>query len=409
MCTTTSLVVAAAVVGLTAGWLHAGGQPSSLPAADQPELTRGNTAFALDLHRRLAEKPGNLFVCPLSLSTALAMTYAGARGETATQMAGVLHFELPPERLHPAFAAMLAKLDAPDCGTGHRLHVANALWVQSGYTLLPEFLAVGRAGYRAGLESLDFVADTEGARQTINNWVAARTEQKIQELIGPGILSQTTRLVLTNAIYFKGAWAARFDPQATHDAPFTLADGRQVSAPLMFQEGEFGYFEQPELQGLELAYAGDRFSMVILLPRTPVELSRLERSLSPERLNEWLGGLSRQKVRVWLPRFSVTAEFRLDEALRAMGMRDAFDPSRADFSGMDGTRNLYIGAVLHKAFVEVNEEGTEAAGASAVVMKLRATPEPPPSFRADHPFLFLIRDLGTGSVLFTGRLANPAP
>ncbi|HPC21356.1 MAG TPA: serpin family protein, partial [Phycisphaerae bacterium] len=212
---------------------------------------------------------------------------------------------------------------------------------------------------------------------------------------------------LTNAIYFKGNWAAQFDPKSTKEEPFTRADGSQVNAPLMHQTGEFGYLEQPDFQALDLPYAGNRLRMTILLPRKYDGLPELEKKLTPEALAGWLGQLSEQKVQVALPKFKLTSEFRLDDALRELGMRLAFRVGAADFSGMDGTQELYIGAVLHKAYVDVNEEGTEAAGATGVVMKMRATPGPPPVFRADHPFLFLIRDVQSGSILFLGRLANP--
>jgi serpin B len=378
------------------------------PDPDVVTLVQGNTRFALELYDQLREQDGNLFFSPASISAALAMTYGGARGTTAAEMAQVLHFELEPERLHPAFGKLLAGLDtADDEEAGYRLYVANALWPQKKYPFLPEFINLCQMHYAAGLQEVDYINATEQARRTINTWVAERTEGKIEELLKPGILDALTRLVLTNAIYFKGDWAAKFDPEETEEAPFTLLDGTQVKAPLMNQTGQFGYLEADDLQVLELPYAGKTLSMVILLPRAHDGLSALEKSLDARKLAGWLAKLRRREVRVALPRFEMSAAFRLADVLKAMGMRAAFDPRAADLSGMDGSRWLYISAVVHQAFVDVNEEGTEAAAATGVVITLKASPKPPPVFRADHPFLFLIRDTHSGSILFLGRMLDP--
>ncbi len=405
----TALILLGLLVGTSEGWPQQEAEPEAeqgpvaVQAGDQTRLVAGNTRFALELYDQLRKEDGNLFFSPFSLSTALAMTYAGARENTAAEMARVLHFELAPERLHPAFAELQRKLDvSQDKDAGYRLHVANALWPQEGYAFLPEFFELCRTHYRAGLQTVDYAGATEEARQTINRWVEQRTEDKIKELLKPGILTPLTTLVLTNAIYFKGDWAAQFDPDKTQDAPFTLLDGKQVSVPLMNQTGEFGYAEDADVQVLELPYAGEALSMVVLLPREPDGLPALEKSLDARKLADWLAKLRPRTVRVALPRFKMTSEFQLNEVLQAMGMRDAF--AEADFSGMTGARDLFIGAVVHKAFVDVNEEGTEAAAATAVVM-LRSSLPPP--FRADHPFLFLIRDTRSGSILFLGRVINP--
>lgn len=394
------------LASVPAGWAQANQDTKTPEGADQTALAEGNTRFALELYDQLRSQDGNLFFSPLSISTALAMTYGGARGNTAAEMANVLHFELKPQRLHPAFGALLGSLDVSDKqDAGYRLHIANALWLQKDYAFLPKFLKMGEVHYKAGLEVVDFARATEAARQTINTWVKQRTENKIEELLKPGVITPITTLVLTNAIYFKGDWAAQFEKEKTKNAPFTLADKRQVEAPLMQQTGEFGYLEDSDLQVLELPYAGEALAMVVLLPREHDGLPALEKSLSDKRLSGWLSKLGRKKVRVALPRFKTTSEFTLNKVLIAMGMRDAFSAA-ANFSGMDGTGALFIGAVVHKAFVDVNEEGTEAAAATAVVM-LRASMEPPPTFRADHPFLFLIRDTRSGSILFLGRVMNP--
>jgi len=371
---------------------------------DDEALVAGNTQFALDLYARLRTEDGNLFLSPYSVSTALAMTYAGARGETERQMAAVLHFTLEQEQLHPAFAVLESSVKTAGDGSGCTIYVANSLWGQQGYGFLAEFLALNRKHYGAAFSEVDFVRATEQARQTINMWVAQQTQQIIKELLQKGQLDPADVLVLTNAIYFKGDWVSRFDPQQTQDAPFQISATDQVIVPMMQQFGRFAFAAADELDLLELPYAGERLSMVLLLPKKVGGLPALEQSLSKENLDQWLGRLRQQPVRVSLPRFTLGSRFDLTKTLEAMGMSDAFSGSRADFSGMTGRRDLFIGLVIHEAKVEVNEEGTEAAAATVVKMKRSA---PPAAFVADHPFLFLIRDKQTGSILFMGRVANP--
>ncbi|MFH1746841.1 MAG: serpin family protein [Planctomycetota bacterium] len=381
-------------------------EPPQAPADVKP-LVESNTAFALALYKQLQTDEGNLFLSPVSVSTALSMTYAGARGETATEMAQVLRFKLEPAQLHPTFTALLDTLNAQANQLGCHLHLANALWAHHDYPFLPEFLTLGQTHYHARLENLDFVEAVEQARGTINTWTAEQTAGKITELIPPKILGRTTKLVLTNAVYFKGQWKLQFDPDATVPGPFTRGIGQTVESPFMHQSAEFGYLETPDLQILELPYSGETLRMVVLLPRQIDGLPALEKALSPSQLNSWLSSLQQRKVILDLPRFRLRSAIRLDETLKKMGMPLAFDARRADFSGMDGTRLLYIGAILHQTYVDVNEEGTEAAGATAVVQKMRVAIEPTPHFQANHPFLFLIRDTQTGSILFMGRLADP--
>lgn len=403
------VIVAVVGLGLAASYTCTGQDAARDKVRDSSQVVEGNTRFALDLYGQLRKQDGNLFFSPFSLSTALAMTYAGARGETAQQMARVLHFNLPPERLHATLAKLLRELEVGHGAPGFELHIANALWMQEKYKFLPEFLAVGRDQYRAGLETVDFASAAEQARETINAWVADRTSGKIKDLVPPGHLSALTRLVLTNAIYFRAAWLVPFDKQQTHTGPFTLPDRKKVEVPLMQQKGEFfRYLEQANLQILELPYGGESKSMLVLLPRNPDGLPALEKKLDAKTLAGWLDKLSHRNVEVTLPRFTLTCAFSLNDALAALGMRDAFDDSgAADFSGVDGNRDMYLGAVLHKAFVDVNEEGSEAAAATGVAFGGIDEPEKPAVFRADHPFLFLIRDDRSGSVLFLGRVTNP--
>lgn len=384
-------------------------EASTADSENIPAIVEGNTAFALDLYARLAEQEGNLFFSPYSISTALAMTYAGARGNTEKQMADVLHFTLGQDQLHPGFHALVRDLESKANRNGNELSVANALWGQKGEGFLEEFLELTNKYYGAGFREVDFIHATEEARQTINAWVEEETRDKIKDLVPPGAVDNTTVLVLTNAIYFLGKWAVEFDQERTKDAPFTLLSGEKTDVPMMNRKGDFRYMEDGTLQILELPYSGDDVSMLVLLPREIGGLPALERILTDEKLKQWTSKLAKTEVIVSVPKYKMTCKFELRDVLTAMGMVEPFT-GKADFSGMNGNReDLFIGKVLHKAFVDVSEKGTEAAAATAVVM-LRAVAQaaPPPVFRADHPFLFLIRDRNTGSILFIGRVMNPA-
>ncbi len=375
--------------------------------AKAPEGTAADSVndFALDLYARLRGEEGNLFFSPHSISTALAMTYAGARGETARQMADVLSFHAEGERLHLGFGELQRSLAAGKEEKGYELTVANALWGQKGYGFLKEFLELTGKHYGAGLREMDFRGAAEDARKTINSWVEEKTRDRIKDLIKPGVLNSMTRLVLTNAIYFKGDWARQFDEKATRDAPFWLTQEKKADVPMMFHRARFKYAEMDSLQCLELPYVGEELSMVVLLPKERTGLGKLEASLNRENLERWVGRMHRMKVSVHLPKFKLTRQFQLGGTLKAMGMTDAFS-DRADFSGMNGKRDLFISAVIHKAFVEVNEEGTEAAAATAVVIQVTSI-QPETVFRADHPFIFLIRDTRSGAILFMGRVSDP--
>jgi serpin B len=298
-------------------------------------------------------------------------------------------------------------LNASGAKGGYQLTIANSLWGQKGFGFLPEFLKLTKDNYGACLEEVDFAADTEGSRKIINDWVEKATQEKIKELIPAGDLSTMTVLVLANAVYFKGDWMTKFKVAKTKDEPFQLTAEEKVNVPMMHQNGEFNYAEDGDVQVLEMPYIGSDLAMVIFLPRKVDVLPAMEERLTTEFLWEWLGRLENKEVMVALPRFKVTKSFRLEDDLVEMGMSDAFSPT-ADFSGMTKKKNIFIGTVLHKAFVEVNEEGTEAAAATAVVVKeeLREF-KLPPMFRADRPFFFLIRDLRSGSILFMGRISDP--
>lgn len=400
-----SLVTRLIMVLLLAG-AAAAKDPAPAEQSDEKTIAEGNNAFALELYAKLAERQGNLFFSPYSISSALAMAYAGARGRTAQQMADVLHFELPQEKLHSAFAGLKDQLGKDDTQSGYELSVANALWGQKGYRFLEEFIELNRKYYGAGLNEVDFVKAAEAARQRINAWVEKQTRGKIKDLIQRSVLGPLTRLVLTNAIYFKGFWASQFDKDRTKDEPFMVTQDKKVEAALMNQKGRFKYYEQGAFQMLQLPYKGDALSMVVILPRKIDGLAKVTKSLTAENLKKWLVRMRKREVIMYLPKFKMTSQFELAGCLGAMGMPDAFSLPPADFSGMTADKELFISNVIHKAFVAVDEEGTEAAAATGVVMGLTAVVEPL-VFRADRPFVFMIRDNRSGSILFLGRVVNP--
>ncbi len=389
-------------------------------------IVEGNNKFALQSYAKLRAREGNLFFSPYSISTALAMTYAGARGKTEKQMAEVLRFPTVTKligepkgglmalpgwhrlRFHSAFGRIIKDLNNRGKKGGYELTVANALWGQKGYGFLKEFPELIKTNYDGRLNEVDFVRAAEAARKTINTWVEKKTRNKIKNLIPKGVLNRLTRLVLTNAIYFKGNWASQFKKDRTKNAPFTLAGGEKVDVPMMNQTADFNYMETEDFQGLELPYVDNELSMIILLPKQVDGLAEFEKTLTLKNLSQWLAKLRKRKVIVSIPKFKMTSQFRLAEVLKSMGMTNAFVPDVADFSGMNSKRDLFIWAVIHKAYVDVNEEGTEAAAATAVVVGITSVmPGKIPVFRADHPFLFLIRDNDSGSILFIGRVMNP--
>lgn len=369
---------------------------------DMKTLVEENTAFALALYSQLKAREGNLFLSPFSISEALAMTYAGARGQTEKEMAKVLHFRLPQDQLHKAFSDLQAKLDTYTKKGHIDLVTANALWVQRGYRFLREFLALMEGRHGAGLHEADFAGATETARQNINNWVEKQTQKKIKELFQPGVLSTSTTLVLANALYFKGRWARKFDRRLTRPDSFFIVREQTVTVDMMYQTSQFKIETFDTFKALELPYWGEDVSMVILLPNRIDGLKKLECSLTIKNFSDWMKRLrSSQTARVdiALPRFKLASDFQLKKQLSDMGMPGAF--ANADFSGMTGSKDLFISSIVHKAMVDVNEEGTEAAAATGIVMDSIEL------FRADHPFLFLIVDNSSGTILFLGRMVNP--
>jgi len=391
-------------------------QRETSPNVNETDLTTlvdGNSAFAFDLYQALSEADSNLFYSPYSISLALVMTYAGARDETAQQMADTLHFTLANNRLHPAFNWLDIELASRGEGAkgkdegGFRLNIVNAIWGQKDYEFLSQFLDTLAENYDAGLRPLDFAKAPEESRITINNWVSEQTEGRIEDLIPQGLIDTWTRLVLTNAIYFNAAWQYPFEESMTKDGPFYLLDGSKVTVPMMKQTEHFGYTEGEGYQAVELPYDGRELSMVILLPEAG-QFEAFGGSLNTQEVGAILKELEFRRVTLTMPKFEFESDFSLGETLAAMGMPDAFLWGVADFSGMTGNRDLFIGDVIHKAFVSVDEAGTEAAAATAVVMPTAGPPEEPVEVTVDRPFVFLIRDIETGAILFVGRILNPS-
>lgn len=375
-----------------------------------------NNRFAFDLYSHLAKDGeytgSNIFFSPVSLSSALAITYEGARGKTAEEIQSVFYFPENDSSRREGFSGLNAGLNNGD--SSYSLRTANALWAEKTYPFLTEYVNTAERSYGAKTTNLDFKGHPEDSRITINSWVENKTEDRIKDLIPAGAIDPLTRLVITNAIYFKGDWVKQFDKNQTTDAEFRIAPGKTVKIPMMQrtdENAEYLYAENKDLQMLSMPYehtTGKKLSMVVLLPKAD-NLSTTEASLSADTLSVLQQSATSRRVMVYFPKFTLKTRYSLPDTLGAMGMPTAFTDN-ADFSGMDGTKYLLISDVIHQAFVDVNEEGTEAAAATAVVMRLAvapANPEPVPVFRADHPFIFLIQDDETGAILFMGRVINP--
>ena len=352
----------------------------------------------------------NIFYSPFSISTALALVYEGARGTTADQIQGVFHFPTDNATRRSEYSAVIDGLN--NSNTGYTLNTANALWAEKTSSFLPAYTNVAKSYYGADTKNLDFINQPEQSRTTINNWVAGKTHDKIKDLLPFGSIHPSTRLVITNALYFKGTWVKQFDKDQTHDAPFTVAPGRTVTVSMMQrtdEEAVYNYTETDTMQVLDMPYTskgGKSLSMLVVLPKGE-SVDAAESSLAGTGLAELRSKLTGQRVMVYFPKFKLETMYSLADTLQSMGMPVAFT-GNADFSGMDATRDLAISEVVHKAYIDVNEEGTEAAAATGVTMdRAIYLPEPVPVFNADHPFMFFIVDDDTGNILFMGRVANP--
>jgi serpin B len=425
------LLVGGVLVGCGSGSLEPGRLlKSSLPRITNPQVsapdrasqTQGNTAFAFDCYRRLAAQEGNVFYSPLSVSLALAMTWAGARTTTEEQMAAALQFKLTQDRLHPYFNALDLELNNRGQGSQgkdggkFRLRVVNAIWGQEGFEFLPAFLDVLAQHYGAGMRLLDF-GKPEEAADAINKWIAEQTEDRIPELLSPDMFQDPVALVLTNAVYFNAAWEHQFKKSETGDGSFRLRSGQTITVPMMrqtasFRMGSAALYRCGETRcpgwgyrAIELPYDGGELAMLIIVPEV---LDNFETKLTPYTLSVILESLDQQNVALQMPRWTFRSPvLSLTEPLTALGMKDAFLPYQADFSGMDGKRDLFVSDIAHQAFVAVDEAGTEAAAATGVIIGVTAAPVAPVSFVVDQPFVYLIRDIPTGAILFVGRTVDP--
>ena len=405
------LVALALATAVAVGVLTRGPAPVTIERSERPritsprvteaelgELVSGNTSFALNLYGSLRQEEGNLFFSPYSISQCLAMVYAGARGETAGEIASAIDFGLPEERLHPAFDALDLSLLERANVSGNELSVANGIWAQRGFPVKREYLDLLAAYYGAGLMRVDFRRDPEGARKRVNDWVKEETKGRIKELFARGSINPQTLLVLANAIYFKGLWEEEFEPAGR--MPFYLLDGSTVEVEMMQKEGRFGYTAGEGYEAVEIPYKGGELSFVLILPEKGTFQTYEERFTS-QILQGVLEGLRELSLELTVPKFTFSYGFDLKKSLRELGIERAFSGG-ADFSGM-AEGELFIAQAVHKAFIRVDERGTEAAAATGVTVGRGLIKE----VKVDRPFLFLIRDQRTGTILFLGRVVNP--
>ncbi|EJG06649.1 proteinase inhibitor I4 serpin [Methanofollis liminatans DSM 4140] len=413
------VVIATVLAGCTGVQDAASPEPTPPAGEDIPEaggndsVAAGNNRFAFDLYQELRNDPAyaeeNLFFSPYSISSALAITYEGARGRTADEIRAVFHLPVDDTARREGFLAIDAGINSED--SGYTLRTANALWAEETYPFLQDYIETAGRYYSANVTNLDFTTQPEASRITINRWVEERTNDLIKDLLPEGSISPLTRLVITNAIYFKGTWVKQFDENKTVEAEFRKGPGESVLVPMMQrtdEEAVYGYAETNTLQVLEMPYtheSGTGLSMLVILPD---EIEAAEESLDAQKIDDLRQSLTERRVNVYFPKFSLETTYPLAGTLAAMGMPTAFTDA-ADLSGMDGTQNLFVSRVVHKAFVDVNEEGTEAAAATGVIINLKTSLEgdETPTFRADHPFIFAILDNDTGTILFMGRVVDP--
>lgn len=389
--------------------------PPAIPISEAEPIIEANNQFSLELYANVKDKKEgeNIFFSPYSISTAMAMMYEGARNETAKEIQSVFHFPEDPSILRSSFAVANSYLNRR--GTSYKLNTANALWVEKSFPLQDAFKAALMEFYMGEAFAVDFKGAAEKKRKRINQWVENETMGKITNLLPENSLNSNTRLILTNAIYFKGEWEEPFEKDQTESEDFWLNENQKKAVPMMNKTDSFNYAQTEELQVLEMPYKGGDLSMLILLPKgkTPKDLKSLEESLTMENMNLYRESLKRTEVNVFIPRFTFERDYKLKENLRDLGMPLAFDiqgqEQDAGFSGISKEKKLYVDQVVHKAFINVDEEGTIAAAATGAVFELTSSiRKDPPVFKADHPFVFLIQERTTGYTLFMGKVANPA-
>ncbi|NUP05906.1 MAG: serpin family protein [Polyangiaceae bacterium] len=389
-------------------------KPAAPTANETARVAAASNAFGTDLYAKLRDKKGNLAFSPASITTALAMTWGGAKGETAEQMKKVLHFDASASEIAPIAGKLATALQDPSRAV--KLRIANRLFGEKTYSFEAPFLSMTKTSFGAPLEPTDFKGDPSGARKLINGWVEEQTEKRIKDLVPPTGINKETRLTLVNAIFFLGDWSEPFTKTATTDQDFTVAKATKKKVPTMRRMGRYQHAEVGGVQALELDYKGGATSMLVLLPKDEPSMAAFEKSLTASKIDELVKALEGKKVDVSLPKFEIdpAESVALADMLKTLGMPTAFDPEKADFTGIANPKNpadrLYVGNVFHKAFVKVDEKGTEAAAGTAVVMPRAGSapsPDKPVVFNADHPFVFVLRDRESGLILFMGRVSDP--
>lgn len=371
-------------------------------------IAEAHNQFAVSLYRHIPATDGNVCFSPHSVFLALAMTAQGARGDTEEEFARVLGLRPQDQELADALAAWRKRLSQLQEQRAVQMAVANSLWPQQGYRLREEFVVRCQQWFDATVRPLDYERNADGARVEINRWVAEQTRDKIRDLIPQGVLDRMTRLVLVNAIYFLANWADPFDQDATREMPFHVSENKTVPVPMMYRRGDYELAEVEGRQVLALPYKEPSLVLLAVLPARGEPLGDFERTLSADRWASWLNALRRQEVEVFLPRFKVRTNVGLKPLLQSLGLRQAFEPGRANFRGMVEDEELFISEALHEAVVEVDEKGTEAAAATGIVVSRTSLPTDMRVFRADRPFLFAIVDRAGPQLLFLGRVVNPA-
>jgi serpin B len=374
-------------------------------AQDNSSISNSNNRFAADLYKQIKTEPVNQFYSPLSISSALAMTYAGAYGETLKQMSKTLYFSENQEELHSNFSHLIKMLTETKT-EGIQLNIANSLWLQENMQVLDQYLSITNKYYQAGVNKVNFITSPENSRKTINNWVEKNTNNKIIDLLPDGSIHSQTRMVLVNAIYFNGAWEKVFDKNKNTTEPFFVFKTCETKAIFMNNYINSGFYEDNLLSMVEIPYKNKNQSMIIILPKAKYGLKDVEKLFEQNLLPGYFDKMEDKRINLSIPKFKSESTYELQEELGKMGMPIAFSNS-ADFSGITGDKSLAIDKVIHKAFIDVNEEGTEAAAATAVTMRKTAILLDEVQFKADHPFIYLIKDNETNTILFVGRLMNP--
>ncbi len=370
-------------------------------------LVKSNDEFAYDFYKQINDQEGNIVFSPLSISLATAMVYAGAEGNTETEIKKLLHIDQPEAQYHSAYLQVLLALNSSFRKSGNSLYVANSIWGQKDHPFQQPFLNVLENQYRAPMREVDYITAPGKATDAVNEWVREKTKNKIPSLMSPDMIDEGTRLVLANAIYLKGLWQSRFHTINTRSMLFHVTPDKSIKVPMMYQQEDFRYMEDKQVQVIDLPFRGGKLGMAIILPKEDIALSEVETLLTAKNVDGWLSKLSAEDVKVYLPRFKVKTTIPLIEELESMGMKDAFDGKKADFSAMDGPDSLlFIAAAIHKAGIEVDEKGTTAYAATAYAGSFGMPREY--IFNANRPFIFMIVERVTGTILFLGRLNNPA-